>query len=113
MSTLGQARAAVVLHESMFRRDFFDWLTSNFSIYQEFEREADKVRSLGRSSYGHRTIWEHIRHETTLREVNSEFKMNDHYTKGCAVLYLLLHPDAKQFFRFREGVNGQQMARAA
>ncbi len=113
MSTLEQARATVLLYEFMFRHDFFEWLTLNFSINLEFEREADKGRALGRESYGHRTIWEHIRHETTLREVNSDFKMNDHYTKGCAVLYMMLHPQAKQFFRFRESVNVEQIARAA
>lgn len=110
---LALARGQVLLHREMFWPDFYDWLNKNFPIYEEFDAEATKIRSLGKSTYGHRTIWEHIRHETTLREVDSEFKMNDHYTKSCARLYLMLHPDAKQFFRFREDVSAEDMARAA
>jgi hypothetical protein len=112
MTTIEQARAEVLLHTWKYHPDFYKWICENFAIYLQFERESDKLRASGRDHYSHRTIWEYLRHETNLREVGSEFKMNDHFTKSCAILYLRMRPEAKQFFSFRF-VHVEQIARAA
>ena len=95
------ARAKVLLNPQQFRPDFYSWLNLNYVVYEAFEREADKIRGRGRSHYSHRTIWEFLRHETALREASREYKLNDHFTKDCALLYSMLHPEAKAFFEFR------------
>lgn len=102
MSTLGQARAAVVLHESMFRRDFFDWLTSNYPVFEYFEQSANKVRESGFKHYSARTIVEVMRHRTNIREIgDGTWKLNDHRTPDMARLYMLLHPEHQGLFEFR------------
>lgn len=111
-TNIANCRTIIVLNPEKFRADFFDWFAKNHEIFTRFEIEANKLRAAGRSHYGHRTIWEFLRHETALRDSDGDFKMNDHYTKGCAQLYMLAHPDAGSFFRFRE-VSPAEMARAA
>ena len=97
------ALAIIALHPDKFRRDFYEYILENWHVYQAFEREADKIRARGRTRYSQRTIWEVLRHESALREADSEYKLNDHYCKGCAVLYTMLHPYAPEgFFEFRE-----------
>ena len=112
MTTIEQARAEVLLHTWKYHPEFYKWICENFAIYAEFERDADRIRAMGRQHFGHRMIWERIRYETALHEANSEFKMNDHFTRSCALLYLRMHPDAKQFFNFRN-LSVADMAEAA
>lgn len=88
-------------HPERFRSDFHTWLARNFQIYLAFEHEADRIWNVGRRNYSQRTIWEYMRHETAVREKDSEFKLNDHYVKDVALLYVLLHPDRDEFFEFR------------
>lgn len=89
----------------LFRFDAIDWLNANWHVYERFEEEADRIWGRGRTHYSHRTIWEYLRHETLLKEADNEldFKLNDHYTKDCARLYVLLHPGRPDFFEFRSG----------
>lgn len=84
-----------------FRSDFYDWLRENWGIWLRFCEEADKIRRTGREHYGARTIAEYIRHETALRELKGEFKLNDHATPDLARLYLATHPEAEGFFETR------------
>jgi hypothetical protein len=109
---LALALGEIAMNPAGYRDDFYDWLNANGHIYIAFEREADRIRARGRDHYSHRTIWEYLRHETALREVSGERKMNDHQTKSCALLYSRLHPEAGQFFNFRS-VSVGDMARAA
>lgn len=95
-----------------FRKDFEEYLRDNFHVYLEFERKADTLWDRGFRHYGHRGIWEVVRFETAVREVPNELdlKLNDHYTKDVARLYISLHPDRDGLFEFR---NGQSAVRAA
>lgn len=95
-----------------FRKDFAEYLEGNWHVYLAFEREANRIRRSGREHYSQRTIWEYLRHETALREKDNDLdlKLNDHYVKDCARLYVVLHPEAATFFEFR---NGQSAVRAA
>ena len=109
---LALAIGEVAMNPTGYRDDFYDWMLANGHIYIAFEREADQIRARGRLHYSHRTIWEYLRHETALREIDGEFKMNDNFTKYVAMLYVRLHPEAGQFFNFRS-VSVGDMARAS
>lgn len=93
-----------------FRKDFKEWLTENYHVWEAFEREANNVWNRGKRHYSQRTIWEYLRHESATREVSGPWKMNDWYVKDCARLYVMMHPDRDGFFEFR---NGQSAVRAA
>jgi len=102
MTTIEQARAAILLHQSMFKRDFFDWITANHPIFAYFEQSAQKVRESGFDHYSARTIIEVMRHRTNIREIgDGTWKLNDHRTPDMARLYMLLHPEHAGLFEFR------------
>lgn len=108
-----EALALVMRNYQQFRIEFPEWLMENFHVFDAFEREADNIRASGLRHWSHRTIWEYLRHETALRESGSDYKLDNNYTKCCAILYLLLHPDAGDFFSFRNGVPIAEIAMAA
>lgn len=105
------AKAYVYRWPEQFRSDFAGWLVQNWPIWKAFEREASRIYARGRSRYAARTIIEWLRHETALREVGSEFKINDHYTPDLARLWLCHYPERAGFFEVRHHRNS--MARAA
>lgn len=92
------ARTAVLLHHQLFRKDYYTWLNENWHVYEYFERSATKVWESGFKHYSHRTIWEVMRHRTNVREISGNFKLNDHYIRDCAQLYLLRHPEHQGLF---------------
>lgn len=75
--------------------EFSQWLVENFAIFKRFAQEADAVRQV-REHYSARTIWEHIRHETVLRE-RGVFKLNNNFAPSCARVYMHLRGCAKFF----------------
>lgn len=93
----------VAAHAPKFRADFVQWLEANYSAWEAFEREADKIWNAGRRHYSARTIGEVLRHESALREKPNThgWKLNDHYWPDLARLYALLHPDRDKFFELR------------
>lgn len=96
----------------LFRSDFREWLERNFSVWEAFEREANKVWASGRRHYSARTIGEYLRHETLLREAPSDpkFKLNDHFWPDLARLHMLYHEEREGFFEFRSGVSARRAA---
>lgn len=95
----------ICAYHEQFRDTFLTWLSENYHVWQAFELEADKVWDRGRRRYSARTIWEYMRHESMVREVDNEhhFKLNDHWPPDLARLYMLLHPDRDGFFERRSG----------
>ena len=95
----------------LFRKDFEEYLERNWHVWEAFEQEANKVWARGRTHYSHRTIFEHLRHETAMREQENQhgWKLNDWYVKDLARLYVMHYPD-RNMFEFR---NGQSAVRAA
>jgi hypothetical protein len=77
----------------IFRADFLGWLDANFHIWQEFERRANQVWDSGRRHYSVRTIIGVVRFETDMREVGSQFKINNNFTPDLARLYGLAYPN--------------------
>jgi len=98
--SIESARAAVVLNPTLFRPDFYRYLSENYHIYEAFEREADKVWARGRTHYSGRTIIEYLRHETSVREAGGGWKINDWLTPDFCRLYVKLH-STKTLFEFR------------
>lgn len=87
-----------------FRKDFYDWLNTNFHVWQAFEREANRIWDYGRRHYSARTIIEVLRHESALRDSQDvEWKLNDNKTPDLACLYICVHPDRYGFFETRSG----------
>lgn len=85
-----------------YRADFARWVSINWLIWERFAAEADRVYDSGRRHYSARTIVEFIRHETALREVDSDLKINNNWTPSMSRLYLTLHPERAALFELRE-----------
>lgn len=84
-----------------FRAEFPKWLSENWGIWQRFEREANKVYAMGRPHYSARTLIEFLRHETALREADSEYKITNNVVPDMARLYVTLYPERSGFFDIR------------
>lgn len=84
-----------------FRPDFRDWLIENFHVFAEFVRRSLRIAS-HRSHYSARTIAETIRHDSTVRELNGEYKINNNAVPDLARLFTYLHPEHTGLFEFRE-----------
>lgn len=98
---LKDALRQITLNSGLFRKEFSGWLVANWHIWQSFDREANVVWGKGRSHYSARTLIEFIRHETFIRESNSNFKVNNSYVPDIGRLYGLMHPDRSDFFECR------------
>lgn len=93
----------VVAEQRYFRRDFMDWLITNWHVWVAFEFEADRIWNMGRRHYSARTIYEYLRHETVVKEGPNEyeFKLNNNVVPDLSRLYILMHPDRDGFFERR------------
>ena len=102
MNSIAHMRATVLENAHLFRKDFYAWLNANWHVFDHFEQSAIKTWQSGFKHYSHRTIWEVMRHQSNVRELDGTFKLNDHYTRNCAQLYLLLHPEHEGLFYLKE-----------
>jgi hypothetical protein len=85
-----------------FSQEFTDWIVDNLHIWDAFRLEANRVRSKGRTHYSSRTIVEFLRHNTTLSDTDSAFKINDHCVPYLGRLYVMTHHGSRGFFEFRK-----------
>lgn len=91
----------VAVNASAFRPDFPAWLEANLSLWERFEDQANAVYGRGRRHYSARTIIEWMRHETSAREIDGEFKINGNFVPDLARLYGLMYPERAGFFEMR------------
>ncbi len=93
----------IVDHLPEYRRDFREWLETNWHVWVAFEREANRVWGRGRRHYSARTIGEYLRHESALRQEKDEtpWKLNDHAWPDIARLYIAMYPLRSEFFELR------------
>lgn len=85
-----------------YRTDFAAWLRKNWTIFLSFERRALRLILAGRTHCGPGMIFESIRYASSLRECDSEFKLNTNYKSCCALLFEAMHaPQHQGFFRKR------------
>jgi hypothetical protein len=80
---------------------FWRWLESNQSVLKAFVKEAKRMRRT-RSRYSASGIVEVIRWHTNLHQVGEpEFKINNNYRKGLAMLAMKENPELEGFFSLR------------
>lgn len=94
--------------ELQFLPTFADWLTQNWHVWMAFCREADKVWNRGRRKYSARTIVEVLRHESSLAEVGSEWKINNVRIPDMARLYMAAYPERDGLFETRVQPNTER-----
>jgi len=92
-------------HKTEFRPGFTTWVMQNWTLYLAFEAEALHIAHSGRTHYSARTIGEYLRHQTTHREINSPFKLNDHTIPDMARLFALRNPAHASLFAYRASPN--------
>jgi hypothetical protein len=82
---------------------FWYWLEDNRHVYREFERKALEMARRGRKHYSARTIIETLRWESDLRDTETTWKINDHFTPGLARFFMEEHGKRfPGFFELRE-----------
>jgi hypothetical protein len=87
--------------EHKYRPDFAGWLEKNWHVYKEFQRRADRVWAAGRRHYSARTICEVIRHDSAIRELDGEFKINNNRVPDLARIYCEANTHHMGLFAFR------------
>lgn len=83
-------------------KPFAEWLAENFHVWERFCGIAEEVWVRGRRHYSGRTIVEVIRHESAIREVSSEYKINNSAAPAMCRLYTYLRPERTGLFELRE-----------
>lgn len=96
------ASLEVAMHYDKYSDDFHQWLMDNWHVFEYFETSAQQVWAHGWKHYSARTIWEVMRHRSAVREIEGEFKLNDHRVPDVARLYMFLHPEQDGLFEFRQ-----------
>lgn len=92
---------AEVRNNPRYAKGFLGWLADNWHIWRQFRRQADRLRSLGKTHGAARQIVEWMRHMTNIAEVGGEWKINNNVIPDLARLYVVMTPGAEQFFEFR------------
>lgn len=83
-----------------FQADFPEWAHENAHIVRAFFSSADAVAQY-RAYYSARTITEHLRHESIVRDKGSEWKINNNRTPDLARLYEAVRRNGLFSFRGR------------
>ena len=80
---------------------FQKWIQDNWPIYLRFERLAFVAVQRKFKHYSSKTIVDHLRWNSDMREQNSEFKINNSRTPDLARLFEAMNPNHVGFFRSR------------
>ena len=104
-SRLHTALIFIAFKPDAFRPEFHTWLSDNFFLYEAFEREANRVATR-RAHWSANTVIEYLRHETMLRDVSSEWKLDDRWVSSIARLYALMNPGHRDLFEYRTRKDG-------
>lgn len=89
---------------------FFEWINSNWHVYQAFVDLAREGHRRGLRHWGAFAIINVLRWQTALRENASEFKVNNNYAPGMSRLAMRQFPELRGFFRCRDGIGMDQVA---
>ena len=96
-------RTAIVCRPELFRHDFAGWLEDNWTVWDAFNQQANRVWYSGREHYSARTIIEWLRHETSVSERTGAWKLNNVFVPDLARLYVCMYPHREGFFEQRSG----------
>lgn len=83
---------------------FQEFHKANPQVYRELLRLANSAKSKGRKKIGIRMLWEVTRWNLTVEtnDLNSKFKMNDHYHSRYARLLMDENPHLTGVFELRQ-----------
>jgi len=81
---------------------FWDWLQENQHIYVEFVRLALEMKRRGRQRWSAAGIIEVMRWNSSMRDNDDEFKINNNCKAGLARLAMCEHKSLEGFFQIRE-----------
>ncbi|MHB1869622.1 MAG: hypothetical protein ACYCT1_02040 [Steroidobacteraceae bacterium] len=80
---------------------FWDWLTDNMHVFEEFVRLALRVRAR-RAHYSADCLCHVLRFESDVRGRGDEFKINNTYVSGLSRLAMEVSPRLRGFFEIRQ-----------
>lgn len=100
LARLRRASEIIMASPEHFESEFYAWLADNWHVYLAFEKIANETSKVV-GHYGAKCIWEVMRYNSTVKEQNSDFKLNNNWSYSCARLYVALNPSQKGFFNFR------------
>lgn len=100
------AQGFILAAPDCFREGFGRWLEDNWGIWLAFEKEALRVHAAGRTHYSANRVIEYLRHDTAMRDRDSEWKMDDRWVSSLARLFAMMNPRMSELFEFRERRDG-------
>jgi hypothetical protein len=95
-----QALAFIDLHRSYFKKPK-QWFEDNWHVVEAFENSALNIIAKGRSHYSARTIVEVLVHESIIAEKDGQFKIGNDNAPDLARVFVVLHPEQKNFWEYR------------
>ena len=84
----------------------------NPDIYERLKALALHARTRGKARLGIRLLWERMRWDLTVEtyDANSDYKLNDHYTRFYARLLMAQEPALEGLFEIRERSDNEEAA---
>jgi len=63
------------------------WLKKNPHVWIAFYNATERLRKAGRTVYGAKAVYEHLRYETAVQDNERTFRLNNNSVAGLARLY--------------------------
>ena len=99
----------IEIHDSYFKKPM-EWFDNNWHVVEAFEKSALNIISKGRSHYSARTIVEVLVHESIIAEKDGQFKIGNDNAPDLARVFVVLHPEHKNFWEYRRPDSKQFVA---
>ena len=84
------------------KTDFEKYDTEHPEIWRQFKAITFRLINKGIKHYGAKAVFEVIRWERIIAYSESEFKVNNNYTKDYSRKFMRLYPEHKEFFETRK-----------
>jgi hypothetical protein len=91
-------------HPETFRPGFWLWLTQSEYVWREVKSAADRTWHAGVRQWSMDRVLQHLRHDRALNG-RHPLKIDDRWSSSMARLYVMLHPERKDLFEFRQRRN--------
>jgi phosphoribosylanthranilate isomerase len=92
----------VQAHSDVFPEDFVEYLRDNLHVWRAFVRETFKVRAKRFKHHSSKAIVHDMRHNSSVVEVGSGWKLNNNHTPYLARLFDLRFPGLAGMWEFRD-----------
>jgi hypothetical protein len=86
------------------QQQFEEFHAANPMVFELLERFTQQAVDRGRRRIGIRMLWERVRWEVMLgtEDMNSDYKINDHYHSRYVRLLISTHPEWETLFELRK-----------